>query len=72
MSFKSFNSLACLIIILLTTLYISSCGNSKEENNESLKWMSETSGIQIPDSIQNLNIYNNHEWGIIAKFKLSM
>lgn len=33
--------------------------------------MSETTGIQIPDSIENKEFYNNHEWGMILKFRTS-
>ncbi len=56
---------------LFLTLSTSSCGDLKENNSESLKWMSETTEIQIPDNIENQEFYNNHEWGMIVKFQAS-
>jgi hypothetical protein len=57
------------VTYLFLMLLLSSCGVSERDYTESLKWMSETSGIQIPDSIRNLQVSNDNEWGIIVKFE---
>ena len=71
MNSKHSNLISYQTFFLLTLIFISGCGSFKNDNTESLNWMSKTTDIQIPDSTKNLDFYNNHEWGMIVKFQTS-
>jgi len=52
-------------------MVFTSCNSSsKKEYLDELKWMTKISRIQIPNNAQNIELYNNHEWGMITKFNL--
>lgn len=66
--YKTSQLATTIVSFILALIILSSCGNTKTDDTKSLNWMSKVSGIQLPDKIQNLDYYNNHEWGMIAKF----
>jgi len=59
-----------ILILLIYPFIIYGCDFEESYKND-VKWMTEISGVHIPENSDTMKVDDNWEWGIIAKFQLN-